>query len=435
MTEQNEEKTPQEPYEFLSKRFLMKDSRYFDTSRDELSKFSRADLIRVLRDLGYSDDDCTRVDNMIKRRGLRTWSGQQVFRPNEGRILAIGDGMYDVNAWKAVEVRPSANDDDTEPFETFLKRLVPNDAEREWLIDFLAHRYQRPHVKPAHGAILYGPQGTGKSTLGDIVGAVYGNTKRVNTAEGLVGRFSASNWLGLWVVAEEIPVSKGGISYNALKDLITAEKRMGEKKGVDFAVYQTSAALLLCSNTVPSFIEEDDRRFFIVEVPAKESRESIESYFQGFRDWLDNRDGYSKIAGFLSRRDISGYSPMAAPLVTESKKQLIGLVKTGLEQQVCDWFDDLGANVVSEEDFHRAFEPKKPEELRYAVKKAGWLKFDGPDKGRISINGTKKHLLYRSGTKIVPHKGKSAEFEDLDGTRAPLADVLKRVKYADEEAL
>ncbi len=330
--------------------------------------------------------------------------------------------MADINAWMPPEVE--AIKGDAQPFLNYMERLLPVPSERDWLLNFLAYRYQHLSTKPKHGVILYGTrQGTGKSTLGHIVEKVFGNTKRITNVDGLVGKFSALNWTAAWVVAEEIKVTAGGTTYNALKDLITGTKKEGERKGQDFATFSTTAALLLLSNYEPSFIEPDDRRFFIVEVTSQCSTEELQSYFAEFHRWLEHEGGYSKIAWYLKRRNTGDYSPEAPPPMTESKARLIGLVKTGLQQEVSDWLDDLGADVVAESRLTIQFARISSEQLRHLMSRAGWQKFDG----RVTIHNEKTRLWHRQGTRIEVSSGQKAAFVDLDGNRQLLEELVEKV--------
>jgi len=417
MTITQEAKNADNAYLYLKQRFLKKDRAYFDCIGDNRPKYSADDLKGILLSLGWSNEHTRIVMQRLRQHDLDVWSGKEVFRPAEPRIVPTDEGTSDINNWRPSQVVPTNGD--ATPFIDYLRRLVPEQSERQWLLDFLAFKYQNPASKQRHAVILFSAkQGVGKSTLKDIISAVYANTKCVDSTDGLVGRFACPNWNGSWVVAEEIKVTTGGTTYNALKAFITEEKKQGERKGQDFTAFDTPASLLLLTNSEPSFIEATDRRFFIVEVKNDESAEELASYFAGFRKWLQ-RGGLEAIAGLLGRRDTYEYFPDAPPPCTAVKSRLIGLVGSGLGQEVQDWIEDRPYPAFTESQIKEGFPSFDIERLRHHF--AGYQKH--PE--RVQLDGDKHWVWHKSDTKVVMRRGVSAKLVLQKGTEIDLKELVK----------
>ena len=61
-----------------------------------------------------------------------------------------------------------------ETFEAFFARLIPNDVERDWMWNYLAHKARRPWV-PMIAVIMVAEEfGTGRGTLFDILELLFG---------------------------------------------------------------------------------------------------------------------------------------------------------------------------------------------------------------------------------------------------------------------
>ena len=135
---------------------------------------------------------------------------------------------------------------------------------RKWLAWSLKHEGD----KPKWAVLLYSEkQGTGKSTLTDVVKALFGeqNTARTNGVGKLVGRFNKEVLEKKLVIVEEVEVKKGSSQANSLKSLITENSTMVEAKSMPLYVEQIYCAFLMTSNHLPLWLEDSDRRFFILE--------------------------------------------------------------------------------------------------------------------------------------------------------------------------
>jgi hypothetical protein len=417
--QQQGSKTADNGFEYLRSRFLKKNGSYVDAIDNSFKTYKKDDLTQILRSHGWSAEDRRQIRARINSGDdLSVWSGNEVFRPNAPRIIPNTHGTSDINNWTPSRVEPS--DGDVTPFLDYVSKLAPNEDDQRWLLDVLAFKYQNPDYKQKHAIIAYSSEhGVGKSTLGHIITTVFGNAKTVNSPNALIGPFACPNWNGTWLIAEEIPLRSGGHTYNALKSYVTESAQQGQRKGQDWATFQTPASLLILSNYEPSFIEPEDRRFYILEVRNALTKEQLASYFARFRRWLE-AGGYSAIAGFLARRVVSGYLPDAPPPVTAAKSRLIGLVQSGAGQDVKDWLEDLPLPVFTEAMLTASFKDQglNIERVRHYL--SGFTKHPR----RIEVAGTKQWFWHREGTTIRTERRQPAVFIDNAGNVTLLKEII-----------
>ncbi len=109
-------------------------------------------------------------------------------------------------------------------------------------------------------------QGTGKTVLTDLVKDLFGvaNTSRINGVRQLVARFNKEVLQHKLVVVEEIEVRKGSKEANQVKTLITEDSTTVEAKGLPSSVEPINCAFLMTTNNLPTWLEEADRRFYIL---------------------------------------------------------------------------------------------------------------------------------------------------------------------------
>ena len=141
-------------------------------------------------------------------------------------------------------------------FEAFLARLFPDDAERTWLWNYLAHKTRRPWV-PMVGVIMVAEEfGTGRGTLFDILELLFAQDYVVPctfgelTGTSTAARFNARLADALFAVVNEAIAEDGHqqtqrrLHYDALKNVIDpspTQRRRYEAKG-QHAFAQVSAA-------------------------------------------------------------------------------------------------------------------------------------------------------------------------------------------------
>ena len=151
----------------------------------------------------------------------------------------------------------------------------------EHILRWLAHVYCRPDKRMHHGLMIAGPQGTGKSTIGEIMVQLCGEGAKVIGPKQLRARFNTWMLGTRLVVVEEIREGGDYGLYNKIKTNFTDQKIVVEPKGQDeFYVENPINYLMFSNSSVPISIEADDRRIYFV---WSRTEKKLPRYYRDFR--------------------------------------------------------------------------------------------------------------------------------------------------------
>ena len=257
---------------------------------------------------------------------------EEVYRPSKPRIVNI-QGNYHVNTWAEPTVKPDPKVS-AKPFVDHLERMLGSKAKANYVIDMVAYRYQTPDMqnnqKPHVALYFYGSKhGYGKGIFAGTLEAVFGMSAvtKVIDQSALNSMSAVDVWTRTWAIVEEVSVKKGSTDYNKLKTMIGGSAFNAARKGEHFRNHEAPAQLIMMSNHRPTFIEPNDRRFFISEWSTDfKSEHDKNNYFAEYIAWLKEQGGYSGIANLLATRDISHVRVEAPALMTDEKEAVIAVM-------------------------------------------------------------------------------------------------------------
>ncbi|MDJ1008663.1 MAG: DUF5906 domain-containing protein [Paracoccaceae bacterium] len=238
--------------------------------------------------LGWLNGDLPRFDG-------------KMFAP--GRPAEIDDptGIY-INTWEPL-VPPVWNGSEPRPWLDHMARIVPDAADREWLVEWMAFVLQNPGRKVNWAPVLIGREGSGKDTLFHPLTKHLGRYAR----EGLTLQMVSSQfngWLDRCLLAI-VQERQGGRWHDKkdaaerLKPLIAGppDRIPFERKGVDVTEIDNVVNIAFFVNEADALhIDRDSRRYFPVEsdfLPANPER-----YFRPLWDYLEN-GGAEQVAAWL----------------------------------------------------------------------------------------------------------------------------------------
>ena len=170
-------------------------------------------------------------------------------------------------------------------FEAFFTRLIPNDTEREWMWNYLAHKARRPWV-PMIAVIMVAEEfGTGRGTLFDILELLFGEDYVVPCTFGeLTGtaagaRFNDRIANALIATVNEAADEDGyqqawrRLDYEALKNAIepspTARQRFEAKGQHAYAQRSARTTMIATNHRDVVKLPPADRRFCVVTCGSK----------------------------------------------------------------------------------------------------------------------------------------------------------------------
>lgn len=204
------------------------------------------------------------------------------YRPDVAGPLATVDGRLFVNTYRAPEELGADEPGAVDAFEALIRHLLPIDAERDWFRMWVAAKVQRPWVIGCGVLMVASLQGTGRGTLFDMLGAVFGprNVSPVSSVEllGSGGQGQYNGWLSdsVLVTCDEVMAGDdaGGSmtwkrreSYERLKQYTDPRRRevLIRKKNVNAYTAEIFASLLLATNHLNALpLTVDDRRFAVL---------------------------------------------------------------------------------------------------------------------------------------------------------------------------
>ena len=356
------------------------------------------------------------------------------YRPEQPQVVNVG-GNWHPNSWRPPEVKVPDKELWVFPFLEHLKMMLGNQKKVDYLLDLLAYRYQHPdhltHPKPHIACYFYGAPGMGKGTFLKVLQNVFGETAVKTTAEQkeLTGGSSVDLWKRTWLVVEEVDVRPGSTDWNKIKGFTGTSSADAAMKYQHVSKHELPAQLIMFSNSPSTFIEPNDRRFFISKWETEfESDTAKRDYFDRYHDWLDSEDAYPAIAYLLKHRDVSHFSLAAEAMMTEEKEAISTLVRDTVVDAVTAEIEAKPAICFIPSDFQSIWDSNgiKPSQIKYKLSEAGlwknnstryiWKNEQGRDQWRTL------EIWTRPEWTLSRKQGQQATLICNDGTSMPLVD-------------
>ena len=232
------------------------------------------------------------------------WIGHNARReyPN-GMILAPDDkvppGAY--NTWAGYNVSPIKG-----PCQLYLRHVKEiicggNTDQYNWLLDWCADLFQDPANPKGCAVVLRGAEGSGKGTLANTLGEIFGpHYRHLIDDSHLLSNFNAHMIGAVFVFADEITWGGNKKTAGKLKGMITEKYLVGERKGIDAVGYRNMIHMIIASNSewvIPA--GSNSRRWFMLDVVDHVTRKP--SHFKDIYDELNNGGREALLHFFLNR--------------------------------------------------------------------------------------------------------------------------------------
>jgi len=215
------------------------------------------------------------------------------------------------------------------------------------IIDWLAHRVQRPGEKINHALVLGGAQGIGKDTILEPVKYAVGPWNFCEVSPGQVlGRFNGFIKSVILRVSEARDL--GDVDRYAFYDhmkVYTAAPpdvlRCDEKNLREYAVLNVCGVIITTNHKADGvYLPADDRRHYVAWSDLTKEDFSPE-YWQGLYRWYE-QGGKEDVAAFLVKRDISTFDPKAPPPKSEAFYAIANANRAPEDAELADLLDSLG---------------------------------------------------------------------------------------------
>lgn len=249
-------------------------------------------------------------------------------------------------------------------FITFMECLFPDPAEWHTFLQYVAHTFQFPEIRPSFHPMLLSETGTGKGFLFDsiLTPLLCGQTRLLKKYSELTGRF-ANVMSGTMLIQLDDCKTKREDVQTQLKSLMSEERVMIEEKNMAAGMVATYTRIFLASNEeVPLDIDETDRRWWIPKrmeysngLTGDEGRkERKDNVIQPLADWLKSDGALEAIYEFFMTYSLEGFDPKSAPMTATRKQQIAKSVS--VEQSFAvEFLSDHETGVVKSKELCKAF--------------------------------------------------------------------------------
>ena len=322
-------------------------------------------------------------------------------------VLVARDGLPYGNRWR--DARPTPVAGDVSPWLAHVERMVPEEFEREHLLNALAHKVQFPTHKINHAILMGGNHGSGKDTLFAPFFWAIGGEAKANCS--LVKNEDLNSQWGYALECEVMEIAElrqaeakdRRALENTLKPIIAAppELLMVNRKGMHPYMALNRVFVIAFSNErVAISLPSEDRRWFVLWCAAPKLPEA---QAVSLWNWYQHRGGFEAVAHYLHTRDVSAWNPSAPPPMTEAKLIMVehgmSTAESFLVDQMTRRVGEFSRGVIGA-PFHAVCDRLQglapagvkivQAALLHALKEAGWV-----DMGRIASrqHGTKKHIF------------------------------------------
>jgi hypothetical protein len=314
--------------------YVVSDDCFFDVETQQ--EYSRQSFNAIFRGVPCFSihnkqrriEAATSFDENRAALGSRVLAGI-TFAPGESSLVAKSDGTVWANRWR--NARPQGKSGNPMPWLLHAERMLPNELERNHVLDVLAHKVQHPNKKINHAVLHCGLPGSGKDTFyAPFLWAVGGYSlhnvvsARADDVTGTWGYALESEVVVLNELRQAHTFDRRALE-NQLKPLIAAppEFLMVNRKGLHpYPALNRILVLAFSNERMPIALSAEDRRWFVVwsTAPRMTSDEGMAIW-----DWYLNGGGYEAVAGYLRERDVSKFNCGATPPMTDAKRSLLDL--------------------------------------------------------------------------------------------------------------
>lgn len=237
---------------------------------------------------------------------------------------------------------------DIAPWRAFMVHLLPEPVEREWFLNWLAHKWLHPEV-PGVGVVMVaadasGPiYGTGRGLLSDIMERLIGS-RYVRRADFdlLTGKSGQSVYTGWYATSLLICVSEAKddpdsgrwshqrATYERLKEIIEPRATMKyfhHKYGMPGDAMQYTSFFIASNNDDAVQIPENDRRIAVLRNGVQMTPETA----RGLTAWMNNPGNIAALASELEARDLTAFD-VYTPLHTETKTRMQTMARSEFDE-------------------------------------------------------------------------------------------------------
>jgi hypothetical protein len=235
---------------------------------------------------------------------------------------------------------------DVSPWLDLIRKVYPRDADH--IVNWLAHRAQRPFEKINHALVLGGKSGIGKDTILEPIKHAVGpwNFAEVSPKQAL-GRFNGYLKSVILRISEARNLGEyDRFAFHDHMKVYTAAPpdvlRVDEKNLREHYVPNICGVIITTNHKTDGiYLPSDDRRHYVAWSELSQSDFKPE-YWRDLYRWYDT-GGNEHVAEFLGSIDLSNFDAKAPPAKTQAFWEIVDASRAPEDAEMADAIDDLGS--------------------------------------------------------------------------------------------
>ncbi|MEZ5778516.1 MAG: bifunctional DNA primase/polymerase [Paracoccaceae bacterium] len=280
--------------------------------------------------LAHHKPDANLLTSVYKNKTPVRKFERLVYIPGRPEVL---DGGRRYNVWRpsGVEAKPG----DLSVFDEHMELMLPDQRERDMLLDFLHFVVCKPQVKIMFATLLYGEQGTGKTAIGTLAKRAIGreNVSEPSNEE-VNSKWTAWQEGASLAIIEELMTNGRMEMANRLKTVITNDTLRIEGKNQPLYSIPNHMNLMGFTNHKNAVrLEQGDRRWMILFSVMKPQGEA---YYRRLYDFIGKRESAEAFKHMLGERTPT-LNPKGRAPDTAGKDYVTEASQTDVEAVVWEW--------------------------------------------------------------------------------------------------
>lgn len=295
----------------------------------------------------------------VLRQRIKYASAREFIPGGDRPLVYEADGVPVLNTWKPYEPKVATTaGTDLSLWVEYLERLFPGTNERHTVVQWLAHIFQHPEVKPSWHLMLTSATGTGKGFLFDQVLSplLSGQASLLSSYDRLTGQFSTVISDNLLVFLDDCRSNSKSL-HTRLKSLLTERRQQIEEKQEQARMVSTYTRFILASNErrpIRFSSNERERRWFAVQfMEHRHNPEETGEFISRLAQWLMQDGSLDAVYWWLMAYDLTGFNPHHCS-VTETLAEMQEQSQSMLDIELSDWLESN--RVFKMESLRRLFD-------------------------------------------------------------------------------
>ena len=249
------------------------------------------------------------------------------------------EGARLANMWRGFPITPVSGN--VAPWVDLLALLIPDEKDRELLLQWFAYAIQYPDKKCNWAPIIMGTEGTGKDLLTSPIHMIFGK------ASGMVDtRSIKSGFDDEFISKKFIQINEGSLKGDAVENIKRKTASEGNAlmtmnpKGKGKVLMPNLFSVMFVTNDIDALkLSPKDRRFFVLEVDRwiNTHENGGKEFFDDYVEWRDKRQGPACLFSYLLNKDINSFDPGRAPTKTLAFHRMYEATRYDHEELVEEW--------------------------------------------------------------------------------------------------